>query len=187
MISDERTLAMDIAQALGWQTEFLAGENRITSRLVLEGVENVVRSRKLAWSLLRHIGGARTNFSMDPGGPADPAEGMVVIEGWISNYFKVDALALPGIALAQDSRSRDDLLAEIAEMKRACDGRPAASVPVHVLEAAVVVLGDAVSRHVHASEAEIAELKIKLAESERIRAEYIRETIVGGPMRRGQP
>ena len=112
------SLLHDVALALGWCPEFAAGEhpagseNPITPRLIVDGVENLARSRKAAQVLLKHIGNARFNFSVDSGGPANPAEGMVVIEGWISNYFKADVLALTGDALATDGRSRGDLLAE---------------------------------------------------------------------------
>ena len=43
------------------------------------------------------------------------------------------------------------------------------------------------ANRINALEDEIIQIKGKLAESERIRTEYIRETIVGGPMRRGKP
>lgn len=38
-------------------------------------------------ALLIKIRGARYSFSVDPGGPRNPAEGMIIIEGWIDNYL----------------------------------------------------------------------------------------------------
>ncbi len=40
-----------------------------------------------AEALLMRISDARVAFAMDPGGPKSAVEGMLVIEGWIRDYF----------------------------------------------------------------------------------------------------
>lgn len=54
-------------------------------------LEVTVRERDRCEMLLRRIQNARTAFSLDTGGPSTPLEGLMIIEGWIEDYFSNNA------------------------------------------------------------------------------------------------
>ncbi len=55
-----------------------------------------------AEQLLMQIAQARMSFAYDPGGPANPAEGMVVIEGWIKSYWDKHPMRVRGANVPPD-------------------------------------------------------------------------------------
>jgi hypothetical protein len=60
----------------------------IPDDLIKEQFLGLIQRCVKAEHLLRRIWSARLAFSVDSGGPATPADGMVVIEGWIQSFFE---------------------------------------------------------------------------------------------------